>query len=556
MPGSFTPKLVSILRAGYSFADFRADTLAGLTVAVVALPLAMALGIASGASPDKGLVTAVVAGLLISILGGSRVQIGGPTGAFVVVVFNVIAQHGYDGLLVATVLAGVILVIAGYTRLGLVIRFIPYPVVTGFTAGIAVIIATSQVSDLLGLQVQNAPADFIPKWMAYADAMETADLATIAVGAFTLALLIVFRKWAPKAPAYLIAIVVAAAAVHVLALDVDTIGSRFPDMPDGLPVPAMPAFSLQKIREVLPSSLTIAFLAGIEALLSAMVADGMTGFRHRSNQELIAQGVANIASAAFGGLPATGAIARTATNIRAGGRTPVAGAMHAAFLLLFILFGSRLMAYVPMPALAAILLIVAWGMSEHEKFLHLMKVPTDDRAALLLTFFLTVLVDLTVAIAVGVVLASLMFMHKMSKMVAVAGPSDDGDDDMARMENQRAPLPAEVEVFRVSGPLFFGVASQLIETLKRMGQQPKVLILRLREMPFLDATGARALSELAAECKARKIHLIFSGTQPQPLELLASVGLGPDSAEVLHAGNYQAALACAANACGKPLISA
>ncbi len=546
MSGAFTPKLVSILRAGYGFADFRADTLAGLTVAVVALPLAMALGIASGASPDKGLITAVVAGFLISTLGGSRVQVGGPTGAFVVVVFNVIAQHGYDGLLVATILAGLILVIAGYTRLGLIIRFIPYPVVTGFTAGIAVIIATSQVSDILGLRIQGAPADFIPKWMAYADAIDTADLATIAVGACTLALIIVCRKVAPKAPGYLIGIVAAAAAVHVLALNVDTIGSRFPDMPDGLPMPAMPAFTLQKIREVLPSSFTIAFLAGIEALLSAMVADGMTGFRHRSNQELIAQGVANVASAAFGGLPATGAIARTATNIRAGGRTPIAGAMHAVFLLLFILFGSRLMAYVPMPALAAILLIVAWGMSEHEKFLHLMKVPTDDRAALLLTFFLTVLVDLTVAIAVGVVLASLMFMHKMSKTVAVVSPLGDEDDDGARVENQRAPLPAGVEVFRVSGPLFFGVASQLIETLKRMGQPPKVLILRLREMPFLDATGTRALGELAAECKARKIHLVFSGAQPQPLELLATVGLGPDGAQVRHAGDYEAALALAA----------
>lgn len=545
MSGSLTPKLISVLRGGYSFADFRADTLAGLTVAVVALPLAMALGIASGASPDKGLITAVIAGFLISALGGSRVQIGGPTGAFVVVVFNVIAQHGYDGLLIATILAGVILVAAGYARLGLVIRFIPYPVVTGFTAGIAVIIATSQVSDFLGLKLQDAPADFIPKWMAYGGAVTTANVAAIAVGVSALAAILLCRKFAPKAPSYLIAVVAATAAVHVLALDVDTIGSRFPDMPDGLPVPALPAFSLQKIREVLPSAFTIAFLAGIEALLSAMVADGMTGFRHRSNQELIAQGVANVASAVFGGLPATGAIARTATNIRAGGRTPIAGAMHAAFLLVFILFGARLMAYVPMPALAAILLVVAWGMSEQEKFLHLMKVPTDDRAVLLLTFFLTVLVDLTVAIAVGVVLASLMFMHQMSKTAAIASPSVETDDDVAAAQNQRAPLPAGVEVFRVSGPLFFGVASQLIETLQRMGQRPKVLILRLREMPFLDATGTRALGELASECQRRGIRMVFSGAQPQPLALLTAVDLGRESARVLHAENYEAALALA-----------
>jgi len=344
----FRPKLVTVLGEGYSASLFRADAIAGLTVAIVALPLAMALGIASGASPDKGLVTAVIAGFLISALGGSRVQVGGPTGAFVVVIFNVIAKHGYDGLLIATLLAGVILILAGAFRLGQMIKYIPHPVVTGFTAGIAVIIASSQVKDFLGLVVDKVPADFIPKWQAYFGAMSTVSVATVAVGGGSLAIIITLRRLAPKLPGFLIAVVVSAVAVTVLKLPVDTIGSRFPDIPAGLPMPSLPEISLAKINAVLPSAFTIAFLAGIEALLSAVVADGMAGTRHRSNQELIGQGVANLGSAVFGGLPATGAIARTATNIRSGAKTPVSGIMHAVFLLLFILFATDLMAFVPM----------------------------------------------------------------------------------------------------------------------------------------------------------------------------------------------------------------
>ncbi len=469
----FTPKLFSTLHAGYSFADLRADVVAGLTVAVVALPLAMALGIASGASPDKGLITAVIAGFLISGLGGSRVQIGGPTGAFVVVVFNVIAQHGYDGLLIATVLAGIILVIAGYAKLGQIIKFIPHPVVMGFTAGIAVIIASSQVSDFLGLQISKIPADFLPKWAAYFDALDTTNLPTVAVGMASLLMIIVLRKFAPKLPGYLIAIVLAVLATQYLNLDIDTIGTRFPNMPTGIPSPSLPEFSFFKVREVLPSAFTIAFLAGIEALLSAVVADGMTGYRHRSNQELVGQGVANIASAFFGGLPATGAIARTATNIRAGGRTPIAGIMHAGFLLVFILVGSDLMKLVPMTALAAILFMVAWGMSEYERFIHLLRMPSDDRAVLLLTFGLTVLVDLTVAIGVGVVLAALMFMNRMSKAVQIGASHN--EDEGQEEDNQRAALPSGVEVFRITGPFFLGSRVNFSKPFAASGSVPRFL---------------------------------------------------------------------------------
>jgi len=543
IPLDFTPKLYSTLRDGYRFADLRADLVAGLTVAVVALPLAMALGIASGASPDKGLITAVVAGALISGLGGSRVQIGGPTGAFVVVVFNVIEQHGYDGLLIATLLAGIILIGAGYAKLGQIIRFIPHPVVTGFTAGIAVIIASSQVGDFLGLQMSKIPADFLPKWAAYFHAIDSVSMATVAVALMSLGVIIALRKFAPKLPGYLIAIVLAVLAVQFFNLGIDTIGTRFPRMPTGIPFPSAPEFSLVKVREVLPSALTIAFLAGIEALLSAVVADGMTGYRHRPNQELVGQGIANIASAFFSGLPATGAIARTATNVRAGGRTPVAGIAHAAFLLIFILVGSDLMKLVPMAVLAAVLFMVAWGMSEYQHFIHLLRMPSDDRFILLLTFGLTVLVDLTVAIGVGVVLASLIFMSRMSGAVQVGGP--DAEADAGEETNQRAALPSGVEVFRITGPFFFGVANELLETLRRIGPRPGVLILRLRLVPFLDTTGAKTLGDFVSECLRLGIHVVFSGTQPQPMRLLTAMGLGSDSPQLRHVPTYDQAIKAA-----------
>lgn len=542
---TFTPKLFTLLKNGYSKDDLRADAIAGLTVAIVALPLAMALGIASGASPDKGLITAVVAGFLISLLGGSRVQIGGPTGAFVVVIYNVIAQHGYDGLILATLLAGIILLIAGYARLGQVIKFIPHPVVTGFTAGIAVIIATSQVKDFLGLQIEKVPADFIPKWEAYLGAIDSLSLATLLVGLGALMTIILLRRFAPKMPGYLIAVVLSAVAVALFHLPVETIGSRFPDIPSGLPMPELPIWTLAKIQAVVPSAFTIAFLAGIEALLSAVVADGMTGNKHRSNQELVGQGVANIASALFGGLPATGAIARTATNIKAGGKTPMAGIFHAAFILIFILFATDIMAFVPMAALAAILFIVAWGMSEIDHFIHIFRLSPPDRNVMVLTFLLTVLVDLTVAIGVGVTLASLLFMSHMAQSVVIRSEGrriTDLFEDKYEEEAQRANLPKGVEVFRVMGPLFFGIASDFMDILKAISQPPKVLILRLRLVPYLDATGAAAIQNILQQCQSRGTKVILSGVQPQPEKILHNGHIEHGKDGVFYSPDYETSL--------------
>ena len=463
---------------------------------------------------------------------------GGPTGAFVVVIFNVIAQHGYDGLLVATLLAGLILIAAGLFRLGRLIKYIPHPVVTGFTAGIAVIIASSQVKDFLGLSIAKVPAEFIPKWQAYFAAISSISWPTLGVGAGALAIIIVLRKVAPKLPGFLIAVVVSSVAVALLKLPVDTIGSRFPDIPAGLPMPALPAISLAKISAVLPSAFTIAFLAGIEALLSAVVADGMAGTRHRSNQELIGQGVANLGSALFGGLPATGAIARTATNIRSGAKTPVAGIMHAVFLLLFVLFGVKLMAFVPMTALAAILFMVAWGMSEYERFIALLRMPNSDRAVLLLTFGLTVLVDLTVAIGVGVTLASLLFMTHMAEAVEVDASGKQDPDVDSEDVHQRDALPAGVEVFRITGPFFFGVAGELLDTLRRVGQSPRVIILRMRLVPLLDASGVQALGEFVEQAHIAGAQVVLSGVQSQPKAMLERVRLSGHSDKVFYASDF------------------
>lgn len=546
----FTPKLFTLLQQGYTKAQAKADFLAGLTVAIVALPLSMALAIASGASPDKGLVTAVIAGFLISFLGGSRVQIGGPTGAFVVVVSNVIAIHGYDGLIMATLLAGVMLVISGYLRLGQVIKFIPHPVVTGFTAGIAVIIASSQVKDFLGLRLEHVPADFLPKWQAYLGAIGTVDAATLMIGIGALMSIILIRKYAPKLPGYLIAVVAASVVVLAFQVPVETIGSRFPVIPSGLPMPSLPVWDYAKFKEIIPSAFTIAFLAGIEALLSAVVADGMTGHKHRSNQELVGQGVANVASALFGGLPATGAIARTATNIKSGGLTPVSGMLHAVFILIFMLFANDLMKFVPMAALAAILFIVAWGMSEIDKFIHILRLSMTDRVVMVLTFGLTVLVDLTVAIAVGVTLAALLFMRHMTTAVemqkGVRSKATEVDDDEEpkdkKAEDQRRKLPEGVEVFRINGPLFFGVAGDLMETFKSFGEMPKVLIIRMGLVPYMDGTGATAIHNLLKSCAEENMKVILSGVQSQPKTLLHKAGVKEDGQHIIFAPTYEASL--------------
>jgi len=532
---AFTPKLVIAWREGQIKKFWRNDALAGLTVAIVALPLAMALGIASGASPNQGLVTAVVAGFLISLLGGSRVQIGGPTGAFVVIVAGIIAAHGYAGLVLATLLAGFILIAAGYAGLGRLIRFIPMPVVTGFTAGIAVIIASSQVGDFLGLTTGKLPAEFIPKWATYVGALGSTSFYALAVGSATLAMIVLLRRFAPQLPAFLIALLVASLTVAVLHLPVATVGDRFPAMPTGMPVPHIPNISLALIQHLLPPAFTIAFLAGMEALLSATVADGMTGYNHRSGQELVAQGVANIASALFGALPATGAIARTATNIRAGGRTPLAGIFHSVFLLIFLLVAGKLISHVPMAALAAILLIVAWGMSEVERFKTLLKMDAGERALLLLTFVLTVLVDLTVAIGVGVTLASLLFMARMSDTAGLL-PDELSLDD----PTQRASLPKGVEVFRFAGPMFFGVAREMLDALHRTGRSPKTIILRMERVPYIDSSGASALEAFVRQAHGEGTKLILCDLREQPAMLLEK--LWPRFIGAERAASFQAAL--------------
>ncbi len=537
----FTPKIITIFREGYKKEDLRHDFLAGLTVAVVALPLALALAIASGASPEKGLVTAIIAGFLISLFGGSRVQIGGPTGAFVVVVFSIISHHGYDGLLLSTILAGFILIIAGYSKLGQVIKYIPMPVITGFTAGIAVIIATTQIRDFLGLQMGQVPADFFQAFKEYIQNSSSLNMASVLIGFLTLGFVFAFRRWAPKAPAYLLAIFFCSLVVFLLHLPVETIGTRFPVISAGLPLPTLPEISLQKVREVLPSAVIVAFLAGIEALLSAMVADGMSGYKHRSNQELVGQGVANIASALFGGLPATGAIARTATNIKAGGRTPLAGIFHSVFVLIFALTASDLMTYVPMATLAAVLFAVAWGMSERETFLRILALKTPDRWVMLLTFILTVFVDLTVAIGVGVTLASLLFMLQMSKSVEISSIRRRATDFLEPEngeEDQRAHLPEGVEVFRIRGPLFFGVAGDLMSLLSRVGEMPRVLILRMRYVPFLDGTGLKTLEQIIKICRTKGTKVIFSGLQSHPRALLSFY----EGSDVLFCSDYETAL--------------
>jgi sulfate permease, SulP family len=534
IPGAFTPKLFIALREGYSGRDLRADAFAGLTVAIIALPLAMALGIASGASPREGLVTAIVAGFLISALGGSRVQVGGPTGAFVVIVAGVIAAHGFSGLILATLIAGVILIVGGYAGVGRLMRYVPMPVITGFTAGIAVIIASGQVGDFLGLRTGDVPAEFVDKWGTYASAIHTANWMAFAVGAGTLATVIGLKGIAPRAPGYLIAIVAATTAAAFLELPIETVGDRFSAMPTGFPLPRLPEFSLPLLREVLPSAFVIAFLAGIEALLSATVADGMTGRRHRSGQELVGMGVANIASGFFGGLPATGAIARTATNIRAGARTPMAGIFHAFFLLVFILIAGQWLALVPMTALAAVLLMVAWGMSEYDRFVALVRTDAGERGLLVLTFLLTVFVDLTVAIGVGVTLAALLFMMRMSETAGLVAVDAEEEPEL------RDELPAGVEVFRFTGPIFFGVASEMLEALRRVGERPRAIVLRMEQVPYVDATGANALATFTRQAKSAGTEVWLSGLQSQPREFLAR--FEPRFAGARRASNWPAAL--------------
>lgn len=520
----FLPKTVTVLRQGYGPADLRADSIAGLTVAVVALPLAMALAIASGAAPEVGLITAVVAGFLISALGGSRFQIGGPTGAFVVIVYGVISKHGYDGLLMATLMAGLILIVAGLARIGTLIKYIPDPVTTGFTSGIAVVIMASQIPDLLGLTASGVPAEFIPKLRALWAARETLSLPAVGLSAACVAAILLLRRYAPRVPGFLVATVAAAIVVALVGLPVETLGSRFGDISARLPAPDLSFWTWGKTADVLPSALAIALLAGVESLLSAVVADQMTGRRHRSNMELTAQGIANVASAAVGGLPATGAIARTATSIRSGARSPVAGMLHAVFLLVFMLALAPAMRFVPMAALAAILVVVALNMAEAHRFRLILRTSRGDRAVLLATFALTVLVDLTVAIGVGMSLAAFIFMHRMSQLATLEGrdPLIEGDRPDGG-EGRYAPnqgLPADVGVLTFRGPLFFGSAGLIKDALDRIGARRRTYVLQLEAVPMLDPTGAFAFADLVGRMQGEGADVYVVGANHAVLKAL------------------------------------
>jgi SulP family sulfate permease len=524
------PKLVTSLRS-YSWRQFGDDLVAGLVVGVVALPLAMAFAIASGVEPKRGLFTAVVAGFLISALGGSRVQIGGPTGAFVVIVAGIVARFGYDGLVLATLMAGVLLVVMGLSRLGGVIKFIPYPVTAGFTSGIAVVIFSSQVNDLLGLGMAKVPAEFFDKWKEYGEAVYRGSVhgPTVGLSAFSLAVLLLWPRVTRKVPASLLAMILATLAALALNLDVATIGSKFGGIPRSLPEPSWPeGVSVARLRELSGPALTIAILAAVESLLSAVVADGLIGGRHRPNVELIAQGVANIASPLFGGIPATGAIARTATNVKTGGRTPVAGMVHALTLLGIMLVFAPLAAYVPLCALAAVLVPVAWHMADVSTFRGLLRGPRADAVVLVVTFALTVAIDLTVAVQVGLVLAGLLFIKEMAAVTNIQVVTRELEADGEKADPNAISarkVPAGVQVYEVNGPFFFGVADKVKDVLRTVSDEPtRVFILRMRNVPSMDATGLNALLELRRKCQREGSTLVLAEIHTLPFIVLERSG--------------------------------
>jgi sulfate permease, SulP family len=534
----FAPKLITVLREGYGLADFRADTTAGLTVAIVALPLSMAIAIASGVTPDRGLYTAAIGGFIVSLLGGSRFQIGGPAGAFIVLVALTAERQGVDGVILATAMAGVFLIAAGLLRLGTYIKFIPYPVTVGFTAGIAVIIFASQLRDLLGITLAaKEPGELIPKLETLAGGLHTANVSAIAVAAISIAIIVALRKWRPHWPGILIAVVVAAVATWALTLPVETIGTRFGGIPRQLPWPAWPVFSLEKARAVLPDAISFALLGAIESLLSAVVADGMTGRRHRSNCELVAQGFANIGSALFGGICVTGTIARTATNVRAGARSPISGMLHSVFLLLFMLIAAPLASYIPLAALASVLVVVAWNMAEKQEFATLIRSSRGDATVLLATFLLTIFRDLTEGILVGFALGAVLFINRMAQMTGIeaatplvaADRADDGNGDRMPYDSRLAADP-DVLVYRITGAFFFGAASTVGTVLDSIADSRKAFVVDFAAVPFLDSTAANAMSRVATKAKRQGIRLFITGASPTVRRALLTHGVRPPRA--------------------------
>lgn len=515
----FKPRLLQCLK-NYNRKTFVADLMAGIIVGIVALPLAIAFGIASGVTPEKGIITAIVAGFVISALGGSKVQIGGPTGAFIIIIYGIIQQYGMEGLTIATLMAGVFLILFGFLHLGTIIKFIPYPIVVGFTSGIAVTIFTTQVKDFFGLNIASVPSDFIEKWICYFNNFSTVDLWSSVIGIVSVVIIMLTPKVSKKIPGSLVAIIVMTVAALLLKQfagveSIETIGDRFA-ISNSLPEATVPALSWETIKNLVSPAITIAILGAIESLLSAAVADGVIGDHHNSNTELIAQGVANLASPIFGGIPATGAIARTMTNINNGGRTPIAGIVHAVVLLLIFLFLMPLAKYIPMACLAGVLVVVSYGMSGWRSFLALMKNPKSDVTVLLITFFLTIIFDLTIAIEVGLIIACLLFMRRMSETTDVHVISneinpDDEDSDMHLGNIEHLTIPKGVEVYEINGPYFFGAGNRFEEIMATLGDRPQVRIIRMRKVPFVDSTGIHNLTNLCEMSQKEGIQIVLSG---------------------------------------------
>ncbi len=523
------PKLFTTLKF-YTKEQFYKDISAGIIVGIVALPLAIAFGIASGVSPEKGLFTAVIAGFIISALGGSRVQIGGPTGAFIVIVFGIVQTYGLDGLMIATILAGIILIIMGLAKFGTLIKFIPLPLITGFTSGIAIIIFITQVKDLLGLKIETLPSEFLEKIPVYIANINSFNPQTLIISVITLSIIIFFPFITKKVPGIFVALIAGTLISQFFGMNVETIGSKFGAIPNSIPSPAFPEITYAKVYALIGPAFTIALLAAIESLLSAVVADGMIGGKHRSNMELVANGIANIASPVFGGIPATGAIARTVTNIRSGGRTPVAGITHSFVLLLIMIFFGQYAGMIPLCVLACILVVVAYNMFEWREFKAQLKMPKSDVIVLLTTFFLTILFDLTIAIEIGMIMSAFLFMNRMANVTNIgiitrefdeSGEAEDSGESSAQPKD----IPEGVIIYEVNGPFFFGAASKFKETLRTVDKKSRVLILRLRNVPAIDATGLATIEDIFDECRKNNSTLILSGIHAQPLFAAEKAGL-------------------------------
>lgn len=510
----FTPKLFSIVKEeGLQKEQLMKDFIAGIIVAIIALPLSVALGISSGVSPEKGLITAIVAGFIISLLGGSRVQIGGPTGAFVVIVYGVIEKYGIQGLTIATIMAGAFLIVFGLLKFGDLVKYIPYTITIGFTAGIAVVLFSTQIKDFLGLNIKNVPSEFIPKWYSYIIHMNTINYSALLIGLISLLIIIYWPKINKTIPGSLIALIFATIAVKIFNLPVETIGSRFGEISSTIPKPVMPIMDMNVIRQLMGPAITIAILAAIESLLSAVVADGMIGDKHDSNAELIAQGVANIASGLFGGIPATGAIARTAANVKSGGKTPIAGMVHAVALLFIMLLFMPFAKLIPMTALGAILMVVSYNMSNWRTFKALLKAPRGEVTVLMLTFTLTVVFDLVVAIEIGMVLSMFLFMKKMCEHTKISSVTSERE------------LDDKVLLYEISGPFFFAVAQNLKDIAHEIKDETEVVILKMTKVPVMDASAYNALKDIHAHCKKHHVRLIYSEVQEQPLKLIKRMNI-------------------------------